>query len=58
MRTKTENVLVRFKPEVKKMFLEVAEDKGLSMSALITFLVIREHKEMMKEKEAYKHQEK
>lgn len=54
MRIKTENVLVRFKPEVKKMFHEVAEDKGLSMSGLITYLVIREYKAMIKEREQLK----
>ena len=54
MRIKTENVLVRFKPEVKQMFHEVAEDKGLSMSGLITYLVIREYKAMIKEREQLK----
>ena len=54
MRVKTENVLVRFKPEVKKMLHEVAEDKGLSMSGLITYLVIREYKAMIKEREQLK----
>lgn len=50
MRIKTENVLVRFKPEVKEMFLEVADYKGLSMSGLITMIVKEEYKKMLVEK--------
>ena len=43
---KTETVLVRFKPDVKEEFKQVAAFKGLSMSALITLLVKEEYRKM------------
>lgn len=51
LQKKTENVLVRFKPEVKQMFLEVAEHKGLSMSGLITLIVKEEYRKIKNESE-------
>lgn len=54
MRIKTENVLVRFKPEVKEQFMTVADYKGLSMSGLITFLVKEEYRKMEQEQQQKK----
>lgn len=54
MRVKTENVLVRFKPEVKEQFLAVADYKGLSMSGLITLIVKEEYRKMIQEQQELK----
>ena len=54
MRSKTENVLVRFKPEVKEQFLAVADYKGLSMSGLITLIVKEEYRKMIQEQQKQK----
>lgn len=49
LKQKTENVLVRFKPEVKEQFKAVADYKGLSMSGLITLIVKEEYRKMLLE---------
>lgn len=49
MKQKTENVLVRFKPDVKAQFKAVADYKGLSMSGLITLIVKEEYRKMLSE---------